>query len=724
MRLNIFDRLSFLALFFVIVLLAFFFLPFTNIPIETSIEISKGLLLVVGLTFSVIFWGFARFSDGKISLPKSYILLSGGGIVLAFFFSALFTKTPQVSFFGAMFDVGTFWFIFCGFLLMLMSSILFQNPRSAKIVLFGAVLSSAVVLIFQSARLFMPEVLSLGVLIEKTNNVLGSWNALGFFAGFSALMSLLVIEFFSTTKIEKWILEVLIVLSMILITVVNFSFVWILLGISSLMIFIYKILITSHKNLNESVVNEEGQTHFPVFSFVITIIALLFFMSGQSIREALPNRLGLLSSEISPSFSATMLVTKSVLKENPLFGVGPNKFGEAWAMYKPVAINTTAFWDVSFNSGSGLIPTFASTTGYLGIFTWLTFFILFVIGGIKSIFSNIKNDANWEMVAFFILSFYLFVSSFFYSTGPVLFLLALAFTGVFIGLSASSSSNGEILLIFLSNHKKSFPFIFFLVFIIIISAVASFKYIERLTSVSYFGKALAAPTVPVAEASINKALTLYSSDLYLRTYAQIYLVKLNSLIAKEASLSEVEKADLQTSLDQAINGAQSAILYNPKNYLNFQALGSLYQNLALLGVKDTYSKAIEAYKVALTLNPLNPGLKLAMAKASFTAEKNKEAKDYANTALSLKPDYIDALVVLSQIAKSEGDNAGALSYAQTALSFSPENQSLITYIDSLKTASLNDNAVSSDVAVPSDIIVPPKAIDDKTKNNSTKKGAN
>ena len=147
----------------------------------------------------------------------------------------------------------------------------------------------------------------------------------------------------------------------------------------------------------------------------------------------------------------------------------------------------------------------------------------------------------------------------------------------------------------------------------------------------------------------------------------------------------------------------------------------MYQNLALLGVKDTYSKAIEAYKVALTLNPLNPGLKLAMAKASFTAEKNKEAKDYANTALSLKPDYIDALVVLSQIAKSEGDNAGALSYAQTALSFFPENQSLITYIDSLKTASLNENAVSSDVAVPSDIIVPPKAIDDKTKNNSTKK---
>ena len=111
---NIFDRLSFLSLFLVITLSPFFFLPFTNISIETS----KGLLLVTGLAVCVICWGLARFFDGKISFPRSASLLAGGGIALAFLLSALFTKDSTVSFFGTMLDLGTFWFIFSVFQLV------------------------------------------------------------------------------------------------------------------------------------------------------------------------------------------------------------------------------------------------------------------------------------------------------------------------------------------------------------------------------------------------------------------------------------------------------------------------------------------------------------------------------------------------------------------------------------------------------------------------------
>lgn len=699
MHSSIFDKLSFGSLFLVIILLPVFFLPFTNIPIEAS----KGLFFVLGLVLSVIFWGFARFFDGKISLPKSTCLLGGAGIVLIFFLSALFSKASPVSFFGTMFDIGTFWFIFSGFLLMLMSSIIFRDPKNARVVLFGAILSSIVVLIFQSARLFIPEVLSLGVLVEKTDNILGSWNAFGLFAGFSGLMSLLIIEFFPVTRMEKWILEALIILSVILVAAVNFPFIWGLLGVSSLIVFVYKVSVASSENQAEG-----KKTHFPIFSFTIIMVALLFFMSGRFIGEILPNRLGLSNNEVRPSFSATMLVTKSVLKKDPILGIGPNKFEEAWASYKPIAINTTAFWDIPFNSGSGLLTTFTATTGYLGILAWLVFFILLLMSGIKSIFASIKNGVNWETMAFFVLSLYLFVSSFFYSTGAVIFLLALAFAGVFLGLSASSSPNGEISLSFLNDHKKGFFSIFFLVLIITASAAVSFKYIERFASVSYFRKALTASTIPVAEASINKALTLHTSDLYLRTYTQVYLVKLENLVKKGASLSDAEKADLQTSLDQAVNGAQLATIYNPTSYLNFQALASVYQTAASLGAKDASAKAVETYKIASTLNPLNPRLKLALANASLADGKTKEAKDYAKASISLKSDYVDALIVLSQIAKSEGNNEGALSYAQTALSISPADKDLIKYINSLKNLNSPNTTTSDDTF-------------DKTKNNSTEK---
>ena len=684
MQTNIFERLSFWSLFLVVVLLPLFCLPFTNFPIETS----KGLLLVLGLALSVVFWAIARFSDGKIIFPKSWLLVSGFGIALVFLLSSLFSPNSQVSLFGTMFDIGSFYFIFAGFILMLMSSLVFKNSKQAKILLLGAILSSVLVLIFQTLHLFMPTVLSLGILAGKTGNVFGAWNALGLFAGFASLMFLFVIEFFPISKIEKLLLEIFILLSVLFIAVVNFQLVWILLGISSLIIFVYKASITLQRH------GEEGEKrHFPLASFVVVLVSFLFFLNPlipmpiygpNYLDNFLPNHLQISDTSVSPSFGATMSITKAVLIKNPLLGTGPNRFGEAWSMYKPLAINNTQFWDVSFDSGSGLLPTFMATTGGLSILAWLIFFILFLVIGVKSVFSSIKNRANWETMAFFILSLYLFVASFFFFTGVVIFLLSLAFTGVFIGL-ATSNSGKEISMSFLNDHRKSFFSILLLILVMIFSVTFLFKYTERLTSVFYYSKALSATTIPSAEDDIDKALSLYSNDLYLRTYSQIYLVKLNDIAKKGASLSDAEKADLQASFDQVVNSVQMATSYDPLNYLNFQLLGSTYQTLGSLGVKDAYSKAVTAYQNASNLNPLNPGLKLAMASASFVDGKVQEAKDYANAALTLNPDYIDALIFLAQVAKSENDNSAALSYAQAALALSPEDKNLIQYVDSLNT---------------------------------------
>ncbi len=712
MRSNIFDRVSFLSIFLVIVLLPLFFLPFTNIPVETA----KGVLLVVGLAVCVISWCLARFFDGQISFPRSTTLVAGGGIVLSFLLSALFSKASQVSLFGTMFDIGSFWFMLSAFLLMVMSSIILRDHKKAKIVLFGAILSSGIVLLFQIIHMLAPAALTLGIFdpASKTDNLLGSWNSLGIFAGFSALMSLLAVEFLETTRVEKIVLQVLTVFSLILVAAVNFPFVWELLGIFALVIFVYKISITSRPKTEGEVIadasvpavesaDEAAGNRFPAFSFAIIMITLLFFISGDAIGGLLPSKLGIQNTEVSPSFGATLGVAKASLKENPVFGIGPNHFGEAWAKYKPANVNQSIngidFWNVYFSSGSGLIPTLAITTGGLGILAWLIFFILFITSGVRSVFSSIKNKSNWETMAFFVLSLYFFVSSFFYSGGAVLLLLALAMAGVFIGLSAATNPRGEVSISYLSDHRKSFFSILFIVLIVIITAALTFKYMKSIVSVAYFGKAISAPTIPLAEASIANALRLHQSDLYFRAYAQIYMVKLNSIASKE-NPTEAEKVQLQTSLEQAVNGAQLATTYDSENYLNFQALGAVYQRLNALGVKDAYDKAIQAYTRASVLNPLNPGIKLNMANIAIAGDKIKEAKEYALAALALKADYIDALIILSQIAKSEGENALALSYAQKALAIAPANQDLIKYVDSLKGGTSSSSSTSTPAKKP------------------------
>ena len=673
---NILDRISFWFLFTVIVLLPIFFLPFTDIPVETS----KGLLLVMGLAISIIFWIAARFSDGKISIPKSWLLFSAFGVSLAFFVSALFSSSLSLSLFGIMLDVGTFYFMLAAFLLMLFSSIILKDIKNARTVFWGLIVSSTVLFIFQGLRLFLPDLLSLGILGGKTDNILGSWNTFGIFAGFITVISVFVIEFFSTSKLVKWLLGILVLLSILLSALVNFSLIWELLGIFSLIVFVYKVSFFSSKKQTE-----DEKIRFPALSFAIVLISLLFFMSSQTIGSFLPNRLSLSNIEIGPSFSATIQVAKGTLTKDPVLGVGPNKFIEAWSMYKPGSINNTDFWDSSFNFGSGLFPTFAATTGILGILTLLSFLFLFIMTGVRSLFSSIKHNTNWEIVIFFVASLYLFVSSFFYSTGGVVFLLAFAFTGIFIGLSFSSYQNGEFSFSFLDDPRKSFFSILLLVILMIASAAVAFKYTEKLISVSYFGKTLYATTVPEAEGYINKAISLHQNDLYLRTFAQVYLSKINSVVSKgTTSISDADKADLQTSFDQAIGAAQLAISYDRGNYMNYTSLGFVYNTAGTLGVKDAYDKAIEAYKTASTLNPLNPGIKLTIARILFNSDKTSDARDYTKQSLDLKPDYIDALVVLSQIEKKDGNNSSAVSYAEQALSLAPSNQDLINYVNTVK----------------------------------------
>jgi uncharacterized membrane protein YecN with MAPEG domain len=582
-----------------------------------------------------------------------------------------------------MLDIGTFYFMLSAFLLMLVSSIILRDVKKAKIVFGGFVISSAVLLVFQTLHLFMPKIFSLGILTGNIDNLVGSWNTLGLLAGLSVIVSLFVIEFSLISRRMKILFSALIILSVFLVATANFLLIWYLLGIFALFVFIYKVSFSLTKQQAPTV-----KRSFPVASFCIIMVSLLFLMGGQFVGGFLPSRLGISNIEIRPSFSSTLSVAKDVLAKDPILGVGPNRFVQAWDMYKPSVINATRFWDTSFNTGSGLLPTFLVTTGSLGILAWVSLFALILFVGFKMLFViQKKNITNLGVIIFFVMSLYLFVSSLFYPVGLALFLLAFAFLGIFIGIYCASKEKGEFTFSLIDDPRKSFFLILLLVVIMVVSASAGFKYVKRFASIPYFQKTLSAQTIPEAQAAINKAIALYSNDLYFRTYAQVSIAKLNSLVAKGQSITDSEKAELQASSDQALNSAQMAISYDPTSYLNYKMLGSLYDLLGSLGAAGAYDKAVETYNVASTLSPLNPSLKLSLANSSLLGGKTKEAKDYATQAISLKSDYIDALIFLSQVSRKEGNKADALSYAEAALSFSPQDQNLVQYVNSLKNVS-------------------------------------
>jgi hypothetical protein len=437
---------------------------------------------------------------------------------------------------------------------------------------------------------------------------------------------------------------------------------------------------------------------FSGIPFIVVIVCLLFFIGGNSIGGFLPNYFGISNTEVRPSLLSTVSVAKNTLMKDPILGSGPNSFSEMWDLNKSIMINNTNFWDTSFEIGSGLLPTFMVTTGIFGILSWLLFLGLIIFSGFKALFSFFKkNSKSIEVILFFFMSLYLFISTFFYSASPVILLLAFAFLGIFIGLSSTEKEKkGELTFEFLNDPRKSFFMIILLILIILVSVTACFKYMERFVSIPYFQKTISAKDIDTAEKNINRAVSLYSNDLYLRTFTQVYLMKFNALALKGSSLTDVEKADIKTSFDQVIRSAELATQYNQFNSLNFKSLGFAYESVASSGVADGYTKAIEAYKRASELNPLNPGIKLNLARAYFASGNITEAKNYANQSISLKSDFIDALIVLSQIAKSENSSKDALAYAQAALSLAPENTQLAQYVDSLKIVQSTPSSVVVD----------------------------
>ncbi len=123
---------------------------------------------------------------------------------------------------------------------------------------------------------------------------------------------------------SKWFLRGLIIFSTVVVALVNFPFVWGLLASAIIEV----ILSYSKRGSGEE---HAGKGDFPGFSLFVMMASLLFFISGQFIGGYIPNKLGLVNVDISPTLGATTKIAKSVLAEDPFFGLGPNKFGDAYS---------------------------------------------------------------------------------------------------------------------------------------------------------------------------------------------------------------------------------------------------------------------------------------------------------------------------------------------------------------------------------------------------------
>ncbi len=647
-----------------------FLLPIIFLPTKIVDSLTvKASLVLIATCLMLFIWAISRLKGEVAQVPFNLMTLSLILIPATYIVSAIFSSSHQVSFFGRDLGFDSALVLAMLFVLTIFVSLMCKDKTSASRVTIAVWISVFVTIIVHLLHIILPQFFpTLGFFVEASSNTIGRWYDLGLIAGVGAVVSLATLELFNFIRPARILLYVLLAINLVMMVVVNFPLLWIIVGITSLIFFVY--FLSASKAQAPTAPRE-----IPVASLVTFIISAVFILGGTQINNYLSQFLRISYLEARPSFSANFALIKGELKENPVVGAGPAMFDVAWVTHKPINFNLTEFWNVDFRYGYGLIPTFVVTGGILGLLAWLFFFVMYLYYGAKSLFRPIAdNVSRYILVSSFLTSFFLWVISFFYVPSFVIVTLTLIFTGIFIGSLYREGIVNVKTYNTNMNPRAGFVYVFLLVVVMLASLAGLWHITTRIIAGVHYQKALSAVDIDGAQSHVISAVQLYPTDVYLKTLSEIGVLRLNEVLENTNKLPEADQmVAFRNTLGSTVQAIQAAIEFSPKSYTNHLRLGEIFENLIPLKVADVYTAAKDSYNKARELNTKSPAIVLALARLEVANKDNKAARELITKALELKGNYTDAIFLLSQIDVSEGNIKQAIINVEQATIVRPND---------------------------------------------------
>lgn len=666
---TIWENISHYAFLLLILILPIWLLPLTISPLE----LNKAFLFYAITILAAIFWFISVLQKASFKIPKSASLLALGGIAAVWLASSLFSSNTILSLVGQGQEVGTFFSLILLGVALFLTSILFQSEAKAMTFYLTLFASSWLVFIFQFFRAgFNITLLPWNIFTAKISNTIGSWNEVGIFFGLIGLLSLVFLELFHLSKRLKFFFLVSLMASFIAVAFVNFTTVWIVLGIFLIvfLVYLFSVFLAGRTELGEP-----RPRKFVNF-VVLALLLVLFFIMAKALMADFVTSLGMTSIEVRPAWSSTWQVVKSSLKEGAVLGSGPNTFLYDWLKFKPLEINATLFWSYPFTSGIGLLPSFLATSGILGGAAWLIFLALLVFYGLKVVAYSENETLRGLLIASFLGSLYLWTFVAIYTPGFLLVSLAFLITGIFIALLARSGKIQVIEATFFNKPKLGFVSSLAIV-LLMIAGVASFYLLFQKYWAAYsFNVGLnvnAVGNINGAENLINRAVRFDQQDNYYRALSEISLVKIQQLITRTDLSQEDLRSQFQNLLATSIQNAQSAVNVNNLNFLNWTSLGQIYEAIVPLKVAGAREAAISAYQEASKRAPYDPRPLFAAARVEIQVGDIKSAYSFLNSSLNVKGDYAPAVFLLAQLEAQQGNTKQGISRTEQALYLAPND---------------------------------------------------
>lgn len=657
------DKIAFILLSVTVLLGMIFFIPGGLL----SGDILKGYLLVIGISTSFIAWLVGRLLEGRVRFPSSRILVGLLVLVLAVFFSGVFSQTPYLSFFGEGFEQGTVISVFMLALTMFLTCELVNTRKKIFVLASEFFILYTIVAIFQLVHLFFPSATALGAFYTNVSTPLGIWSDFAYFSGAMLVGCILALEFLTQSKLFRVITYVIGFIALFFVMLTNFISVWVIVGSLSFVILVFKL--TQNRGSEVS--------SFPSKAFVLLLISLVIVLMNGLLGGLLANIFHTQFASVSPSLSSTLYVAKSSIHANPVFGAGPNRFLHEWLSYRPVNVNNNIMWSTPFSSGVSFFTTLGILSGALGILAVVLFIFFFIFEGFKKMLIVADNGSkNFFTFSFFILAFYFLLSAIVFSPGISIVICAFFFTGLYISTLFDDKRIGERTIYFAKDYRTSF----FSVFIIVIMIVTSVGIIsvasERFVSIVYFQVGVRDANRGAyvkADARIAQAISISDSPAYERE--RVFLSeKILQTIASDSSLSaDSIQAQTRSIVSIGNSAALRAVSLDSSDPRNYLTLADFMRTMSVLKAQNAFSGAEDAYLSMIKSFPNYPESYLGLARLYSDSGDDKKAEKYIEQALEKKPNYTEAYFLLEKIDVANNDLTSAMEKLKTAANYDQNN---------------------------------------------------
>lgn len=675
----LFFKLSQAALILAVGILPIFFIPSVDAPFNFS----KSLFVAVVITFVFILKILLSLRRGKLIFSAPIALYAFWFLVVVSLVSALFSGDVKDAILGDMLGVYTVGFLLVMAFVMSVIYITEISKKTLKFILLALIGAGALLAVFHLFRLlFGSDFLTLAVFRDPFSSPYGMWNELAIFFGLIVVGGLVLIRQIRLSLINISVVVGITTLSLFMLMVVNFYLVWFLLAITSLLLLIQTLEANHNKRslpfLHFIKTKEENLTTSVTYTIIIFIVSILFVVFNNYLASAINSFTKLQYVEVRPSVSATFNIFGQVVKDDPVLGIGPNKFIDAWRVYKDPAINKTQFWDTSFVGGSGFVPTGMTTTGLLGVLAWIVFLSVFFLQGILFLYRQPVFDKFWYFsgVLSFVLSLYLWIVAILYTPSVPTMLLTAFTTGIFLAIFGTFMPVRKFTIPLSDNLFKKTIVIFVAVLMLFGVILLLREAMGHYVVMYQYNKIINADDIDIRE-RWDRVISVFErspNDVFARR------ILIRMLINLDGTISSTEEVDSQGRLDsfqdltsRSIQLGRIAIQLDPTEPLNWIMLGQIYSVLTLADVEGAYDVGVQSYDKAREFDPTNPSILLLMAQLESRNGDFKTARSMVEEVLTMKPDYTEALYFSVQLDIVEGDMESALKKSQVIISIDPTN---------------------------------------------------